>query len=387
MLDQPDVRSLFPAEGLGRPTERQPQREGDAGLAPDTVVVSADSHISLTEDIWYERFPARLKDKAPRIWHDGRGYQFGSEAKPLIHEQVRMALEQYEDLPGCQTSHMDARMADLDAEGIEKELVFPNAMQILFAYPDLEVRELCFRIFNEYLAELQAKAPGRFYGVGLINWWDPKGCRSTLEELKALGLKTYLLPMKTASISGAPPIDWTSDAMRPVWEEIEAAGLPVSHHIGEAPQLTQYNFLPIGFVFNAGTFREMFSKYVFGGILDRHPTLQVGWYEGGINWVPATLQDADLALASYRYTFNWDLQHEPAYYWRKHMFASFIIDPLGLEMIDRIGADRVMWSADYPHAESSFGYTRSSLKQVADIVGEASARAIVGGNAIRLLGL
>ena len=47
----------------------------------------------------------------------------------------------------------------------------------------------------------------------------------------------------------------------------------------------------------------------------------------------------------------------------------------------------VMWSADYPHNESSYGYTRSSLKQVADKVGPERARGIVGGNAIRLLGL
>ncbi len=31
-----------------------------------------------------------------------------------------------------------------------------------------------------------------------------------------------------------------------------------------------------------------------------------------------------------------------------HMYASFMVDPLGLEMIDRIGVDRVMWSSDYP---------------------------------------
>ena len=41
----------------------------------------------------------------------------------------------------------------------------------------------------------QERSNGHFYGVGLINWWDPKGTRNTLEELKALGLKTFLLPL------------------------------------------------------------------------------------------------------------------------------------------------------------------------------------------------
>ena len=43
-------------------------------------------------------------------------------------------------------------------------------------------------------------------------------------------------------------------------------------------------------------FRELFGRYVFGGILDRHPGLRVGWFEGGINWVPAALQDARAPL-------------------------------------------------------------------------------------------
>ena len=36
-----------------------------------------------------------------------------------------------------------------------------------------------------------------------INWWDPKGTRSTLEELKALGLKTFLLPPNPARTTRA----------------------------------------------------------------------------------------------------------------------------------------------------------------------------------------
>jgi predicted TIM-barrel fold metal-dependent hydrolase len=386
MLSQ--ARTLFPREGLPPILERKPQRDADVAFAPGTIVVSADNHMSLAKDIWYERFPERLKDRAPRVWREGAGgFQFGSKDKPLLPPQFRMALDLFEPLPGASSEGIDARMADLAAEGIQKELVFPNGIQILFGLPDLEVRDLCFRIYNEYVAELQARAPGRFYGIGLINWWDAKGTRTSLKELKALGLKTFLLPMKASAAMGAAPIDWTSSAMTPVWEEIEDAGLPVSHHIGESPQLTEYNFLPIGFVFNAGTFREMFSKYIFGGILDRHPGLRVGWFEGGINWVVSTLQDAEHAYASYRSAMNLEIKHEPAYYWRTHMFASFIVDPLGLELIDRIGADRVLWSADYPHTESTFGYSRSSLAQVVDMVGPERARDIVGGNAIRLFNL
>ena len=55
------------------------------------------------------------------------------------------------------------------------------------------------------------------------------------------------------------------------------------------------------------------------------------------------------------------MQHEPQYYWDHHMCASFMVDPLGLELIDRIGVDRVMWSTDFPHNESTYGYSNESL--------------------------
>ena len=63
---------------------------------------------------------------------------------------------------------------------------------------------------------------------------------------------------------------------------------------------------------NVDSFREQFAKYVFCGILDRHPKLKIGWFEGGIAWVPTALQDAEHMLASYRHMFNHDLEHDVA---------------------------------------------------------------------------
>ena len=69
------------------------------------------------------------------------------------------------------------------------------------------------------------------------------------------------------------------------------------------------------------------------------------------------------------------------------MCASFVVDPVGLEMIARIGPQQVMWSADYPHPEGSFGYSRTPLNHVVKAVGHANAPAVVGGNIARYLKL
>jgi predicted TIM-barrel fold metal-dependent hydrolase len=69
------------------------------------------------------------------------------------------------------------------------------------------------------------------------------------------------------------------------------------------------------------------------------------------------------------------------------MYASFMVDPLGLDLVDRIGVDKVMWSTDFPHNESTYGYSTQSLAEVVDAVGPEAAVAIVSDNIKRYLGV
>lgn len=379
---------IFPDEAIVRPNDRHGRPEPDLLVPAGTTIFSADNHIELSEDIFFERFPDSMKDRAPRVWDNGGVPGIGVGGESFLPEAYNEVLAPFAGLPGGNSSHMEERMRDMADDGIEKELAFPNAILALLGFPDFEVRELCFRTYNQYIAEIQQRYPDRFYGVGLINWWDPKGTRETLAELKALGLRTYLLPINPGTFPDGVPIDYASTRMIPVWEEIEASGLPVAHHIGETfSQPCEFNRMSISFVHSAIPFRDLFARYIFGGILDRHPGLQVGWFEGGINWVVSAIQDAEFSHRSFWHMENLRIEHDPEYYWRNHMCASFMVDPLGLEMIDRIGYENVMWSCDYPHNESSFSYSRRSVNHVAGIVGAERAPAVLGGNVSRFLKL
>jgi predicted TIM-barrel fold metal-dependent hydrolase len=390
MSTQPSAVSLYPPGGFGAPKDRHGQANGtNVGLPEGTVVFSADNHISLADDIFYQRFPEALKDKAPRIWYEDGAYQVGRKGQSFLPGDFSAVLMQYDDLPGAASTNIDARIRELREDGVEKELAFPNAILALFHYPDKELRELAFRIYNEYIAELQERSNGHFYGAGLINWWDPQGTRRTIAELKSLGLKTFLLPLNPGKDDEGIPIDYSSTGMKPVWDEIEDAGLPVAHHIGETPPKSpcQFNSVVVGMMINIDGFREQFAKYIFSGILDDHPRLRIGWFEGGIAWVPWALQDAEHLVASYQHMFNRPLEHDVRYYWDNHMSASFMVDPLGLKLIDQIGVDKVMWSSDYPHNESTFGYSEKSLAAVVESVGAEAAARIVSGNITDFLGV
>ncbi len=379
----------YPPGGFGAPKDRQGHASGSVGLPAGTQVFSADDHISLSEDIFYERFPASQREQAPRVVCEDGAWTLAIGGKTFLPREFNAVLMQYDPCAGAATNDVEARRRELESDGIQRELAFPNALLGLMGWPDKEIRGLCFRIYNEYIAELQEQSNGRFYGVGIVNWWDGEGCASTLAEMRQLGLTTFWMPLKPGAGDDGKPIDYNSPAMDPVWAAIEESGLPVAHHIGEAPLASpcRDNGVLVGMVHNVASFREMFGRYVFGGILDRHPGLRVGWFEGGINWVPAALQDAEHIYASAQHMADHQLEHEVDHYWNHHMYASFMVDPLGLELIDRIGVDRVMWSSDYPHNESTFGYSERSLASLVEAVGADDAARIASTNVATFLGL
>ena len=57
------TRTLYPEGVIGAPKHRRGHAaESATGLPAGTEVFSADNHISVADDIFYERFPDDLKD-------------------------------------------------------------------------------------------------------------------------------------------------------------------------------------------------------------------------------------------------------------------------------------------------------------------------------------
>ena len=398
MTSSTEPTAFYPPEGFGAPKDRVASGAGPVGLPPgDAGVLRRRPHLAGRGHLL--RAPARLDAgegaahlvSRRRLRARRHGHVVPAAPVQPRADAVRPAggVEHRGPGKGSSTADLDARLEQLAADGVDRELAFPNALLALLHFPDKALREACFRVYNEYIAELQERAKGRFYGVGLINWWDADGATRTLTELKALGLKTFLLPLNPGKDDDGQPIDYGSTAMNGVWDAIEESGVAVSHHIGETGLSTpcEHNMMLVAMICQVASFREMFGKYLFTGILDRHPGLKIGWFEGGVNWVPAALQDAEHMLASYQHMRTRAVEHDVRYYWRTHMYSSFMVDPLGLSLIDQIGEDKIMWSSDFPHNESTFGYSRRSLSSVVDAVGPERAEKIVSANVQAFLGI
>jgi len=347
-------------------------------------VVSADNHIEVTEDIFYEAFPARLRDQAPRVWFEGYwriGYPGALQTYPegvdIDGALTRAVLTDGFDLA--------VRNRHLDSEGIARELAYPQSLLAFIRHPDQAVQELIYRIYNEHMAELGRRSPGRFFGVGICsNWWDPAKAEGAIRQIVDLGLKTYMVPLSPGNHPDGVPINYSAKGMDRFWAVAAEAGLPIGFHIGEVPGSGGRGGFGTFFLVQAAPFRRVLGNLIFGGILDRHPSLQVVFAEGGINWVPGALQDAELTFGAHREIFDIVPKHRPTDYWHENLYATFQTDALGLGLLDQIGADRVMWAQDYPHGEGTFGYTADALRAVIAATSEGKARLILGDTATRL---
>jgi predicted TIM-barrel fold metal-dependent hydrolase len=371
-----------PFESIGVFLGRKGQRQPLAG----SVVVSADNHICLGgEDFFYERAPAQLKERVPRIWFDAekKFWVTGMNGKSLYawgSDDLVSSMEGHEG-----AWNVDARVADMDAEGIDKEVAFPQVILHCFHLKDFEAREYIFREYNRYLARLQRRQPGRFYGVGICQYWDPANAREFIQEMKADGIKAVLLPSQPGLHPNGEKIQYVSEEMRPLWAALAEADLAVCFHIGENPGFDSKGAIATSVLASVGGmyFRTLFGQLTYGGIFDNYPALRVAFVEANLHWIPGMLQDAEMIQASFRGLLDYTPQLTPQQYWDRHCYATFTYDPAGLKHVDRIGLDKIMWATDYPHNESTFGYTGESVQFIIDSFGEAVARKIIGGNAVQ----
>ncbi len=384
MLEEHKTFESRAAADAGMIVDREPQPLREAKLPKGLTLVSADNHIELTEDVFYQKFPARLRDAAPRVWFDRYwrvGFKDEMEAYPTgVDVDTALARSVLND-----GFDLKVRKQHLDVEGIAKEIVYPQSLLAFIRYPDQDMQQLMYGTYNEYVAELGAKSPGRFFGVGICsNWWEPKKAESAIRQIVDLGLKSFMLPFSPGKDLDGRPIDYAGTEMDRLWAAAEEAGLPVSFHIGEVPAQGGRGGFGTFFIVQAAPFRRVLGNLIFGGILDRHPSLRVVFAEGGINWVAGALQDAELTYGAHREIYDWKMEHRPSHYWHNNCYATFQTDPIGLELLEHIGADRVMWAQDYPHSEGTFGYTANALREVTDSVSESDARKILGETALAL---
>jgi len=233
-----------------------------------------------------------------------------------------------------------------------------------------------------------AGSGGRLIPLCLIPLWDADAAAEEVRRNAARGVRAVAFSELPAWLD--LPSIW-SGYWDPFFRACEETDTVIAMHIGsgtrtlitspDAPQVVSTVMI---FANSAASMVD----YLQSGILARFPRLRLLYAECQIGWIPFILERADDAWLTHLWAHDDRLAGElPSSYYKDRIYSCFFKDNVGIEMLDRIGADQVLFETDYPHSDGTWPNTPQVAEKLFGHLDQATVDKIARGNAIHLLGL
>ena len=371
----------------------------------DYPILDADAHVNEPPDTWQARVPARLRDRAPKVVHtdDGDVWSFddGKALRPvgltatagLSFPQFRPSGITYEGMrPG--SFDTKARVADLDADGIYAQVLYPSVTlsgaKTYGKEPELQVA--CVRAYNDWLAEFCDGSEGRLIGQGILPTTSVDDAISEAERALELGHRGVVISAFPNGGLGAVPDD---DRF---WAFAQDAELPVAVHIGsflkgqpsKPPAMDTLAFMGVAGASKAGAHTiPVVCDLIFSGIFERFTELKLLLVEANIGWIPTLLEQVDDMFLRYRWFTNGveQMRTMPSRIFHRNFWATFMIDTVGIELRHRMNLGHLLWSTDYPHTGTDWPNNRVTIERDFRGVPADEVRRMLHDNCKALYGL
>jgi predicted TIM-barrel fold metal-dependent hydrolase len=363
------------------------------------VIISADSHVMEPADLWTSRLPARLRDQAPEVRRnpDAPGWLFYAPTLPPSKVAGswgagvdRAKFQEHLDQAGYESARPSGwdpveRLKDQDIDGVSAEVLYGTLGMRLFRMTDAPLQRAVFATYNDWLAEFCSHDPARLHGLGLISLWDVDEGVAELERCAKLGLRG-------AMIWGGAPDDapYHDPVYDPFWSAAEQLELPLSLHIvsgmGEESRVDFRN-AAIRYMHMIHEVQRSISGLVLGGVLEKHPRLQIVCAECDVAWLPHWMQRMDHAHEKFGAMMDVPLSMRPSEYVTRQVWVTFLDDTLGARSAAGIGEDTFMWGSDFPHGDSTWPHSREVIEKNLGDAPRNVARKILHDNAARLYGI
>ncbi len=391
-------------------------------------VISADCHVDLCwlpPHLFIERASADLRDRMPYVidgpkgpaWVTKKGASLGYACgmgsvgrhyvPGRVHRADRMASTGlYDDgRRGIRRlTDPELRLADQDRDGVQAEVLY-GVLGTTGRMNDPEAAVEVMRVYNEWLADFCATHPDRYAGLACI---PNQPIEAAIAEVERVARRGVVRGLDIANSTDLRPL-W-DPSWNPLWDAVDATGLPLHFHtigtrvpddvmkviaIGSDPSRAAPDVTPselrvarAAFANHLMSFQmnmaNVLTSLVFGGVLERHPRMKVVLGEAGIGWIPYVLWRMD---GEWEDQFrDLELTMPPSEYWRRQCWATYQTDPVGIKLVDDLGADRIMWGSDFPHPDGVWPDSQEYIRKELDHLPPDARRRIVCDNAARLYG-
>ncbi len=281
---------------------------------------------------------------------------------------------------------VEFRLAEMDRLGIERALLSLGAFGVQEIPERSRAIELASRA-NEALAGIVADHPARFGGFAALPMQDPLAAAAELERcVTEYGFKGALVN-GFSDVDGGGALYYDDARFDPLWERLVALDVPFYLHPRNphASQRLIYEGRPelLGptwaFAVETGTHA---LRLITSGLFDRHPdlTLIIG-HQG--EFLPFALPRLAQRMSHLKHV---RLEKSPTEYLRENFYIttsgnSHTASLIGLLL--EVGADRLLFAADYPFEEMADGATWFDSVPISEPDREKIGRM----NAVRLFGL
>lgn len=297
----------------------------------------------------------------------------------------------------------DARLAVMDEQGLEQAWMFPTlAVGIEGLNPqDVRMTYKVFHAFNRWLEEDWGWSyKDRLIGAAAIPVLDPVLATEELDAVLQRGARMIVL--RPGPANGRSPADPSWD---PFWARVQDADVPVTYHIhsgGDAYDeafrlLWQRNGITDrayetnlqGALFGGDrAILDTVAALVLGNVFGRFPRLRVATIELGSAWVPYCMHMLDhsgLSIAErYIEAFGETVRERPSEVFKRHFWVSPFPEEDIASLVELIGADRVLFGSDWPHAEGT--EQPADYVQYLEKFDSEDVRMILRENAVTVLG-
>ncbi len=358
-------------------------------------LISADSHVNEPPDLWTSRVPAALRARAPRIEHFAEGdawviegvkdpINFGMNACAGLEPEAMKGWARFEEIRegGWKPA---ARTEEMDRDRVDAEVLYPTPRLInaIVANRDPEYHLAMVRAYNDWISEYVEYAPARFVGLAVLpNRGGPEAAVAEIERvLDRPGMGGVMMGCWP---NGTLTIEPEDDK---VWATLSERGVPLGIHVAltqTTPGAHRAKLPGYGRFFDAP---NRMIEMIFSGVFDRFPALDVVFAEVDFGWVPYVKEQIDNNYQRLDPVSRFGLQQLPSAYIDQHFHYTYITDTFGLQNRHHVGAERILWSSDYPHVSADYPYSWRVVQASLSGVSREERDLILHRNAERLYGL